>query len=82
MAERVPDRLYRIDRDMGEMAWVEEKDSALDDVGRAIRMGVLVPIGSSCNCGQCGVNHSSDCAVHNEPAYGQGKCNCVPDGVA
>ena len=38
--------LYRIDRDMGEIAWVEEKDTALDDVERAIRMGVLVPVAS------------------------------------
>ena len=45
MAERVlPSRLYRIDRDMGEIAWVEEKDTALDDVERAIRMGVLVEV--------------------------------------
>ena len=84
MAERVlPSRLYRIDRDMGEIAWAEEKDTALDDVERAIRMGVLIPVNHlqrSCNCGQCGINHSSGCAVHNEPAYGRGKCNCVPDG--
>ena len=45
MAERVlPSRLYRIDRDMGEIAWTEGKDTALDDVERAIRMGVLVPV--------------------------------------
>ena len=44
MAETPLPSLYRIDRDMGEIAWVEEKDSALDDVERAIRMGVLVPV--------------------------------------
>ncbi len=42
----LPSMLYRIDRDMGEIAWVEEKDSALDDVERAIRIGVLVPVTS------------------------------------
>lgn len=28
--------------------------------------------------GAAGVVHSSDCAVHNEPAYPAGPCNCGP----
>ena len=45
MADRVlPSRLWQIDRDMGELLWSEERDSALDDVERAIRLGVLVPV--------------------------------------
>jgi len=35
-------KLYRIDRDMGEILWSEEKDPLLDEVERAIRFGVLV----------------------------------------
>ena len=27
--------------------WVEEKDTALDDVERAVRMGVLVPVATN-----------------------------------
>jgi hypothetical protein len=50
----LPSRLYRIDRDMGEIAWVEEKDTALDDVDRAIRMGVLVLIEAEVWVGQDG----------------------------
>ena len=46
--------LYRIDRDMGEIAWVEEKDTALDDVERAIRVGVLVPVEGECWIGTDG----------------------------
>ncbi|RLC99380.1 MAG: hypothetical protein DRI65_17275 [Chloroflexota bacterium] len=30
----------------------------------------------TCNCGQCGRMHASDCAVHNEPAYPKGACDC------
>ena len=32
---------------------------------------------SSCQCPECKVLlHASDCAVHNEPAYPKGECNC------
>jgi hypothetical protein len=32
---------------------------------------------SGCQCDACKeVKHDSDCAVHNEPAYPKGKCNC------
>ena len=32
---------------------------------------------SSCQCPECRlVLHASDCAVHNEPAYPKGECNC------
>ena len=32
---------------------------------------------SSCQCPECKVVlHASDCAVHNEPAYPKGECNC------
>lgn len=32
----------------------------------------------TCQCPACreGVPHASDCAVHNEPAYPNGKCDC------
>lgn len=32
-----------------------------------------------CMCNACkdGVRHSSDCAVHNMPAYPNGKCDCI-----
>ena len=36
--------------------------------------GILEP--STCNCGQCGRMHKSDCAVHNEPALPKGQCDC------
>ena len=30
-----------------------------------------------CQCPECQVlPHASDCAVHNEPAYPKGECNC------
>ena len=33
---------------------------------------------SGCQCPECQVVlHASDCAVHNEPAYPKGQCNCV-----
>ena len=32
---------------------------------------------SNCQCPECQVVlHASDCAVHNEPAYPKGECNC------
>ena len=32
---------------------------------------------NGCQCPECQVKpHASDCAVHNEPAYPKGKCNC------
>ena len=32
---------------------------------------------SGCQCPECQVVlHASDCAVHNEPAYPKGQCNC------
>lgn len=32
---------------------------------------------SSCQCQECKVVlHASDCAVHNEPAYPKGECDC------
>ena len=43
---------------------------------------------SHCQCEACrdGTIHASDCAVHNEPAYPKGPCNCdagtVSDAVA
>ena len=33
-----------------------------------------IPPPLTCNCGQCGRMHDSDCAVHNEP---RGACDCV-----
>jgi hypothetical protein len=34
-----------------------------------------------CECEECkklplGLGHTSDCAVHSEPAYPKGECNC------
>jgi hypothetical protein len=30
-----------------------------------------------CQCPECQIKpHASDCAVHSEPAYPKGKCNC------
>lgn len=30
-----------------------------------------------CQCPECQIKpHASDCAVHSEPAYSKGKCNC------
>lgn len=33
-----------------------------------------------CQCNACksGLIHSSDCAVHNEPAIPNGDCDCTP----
>jgi hypothetical protein len=32
---------------------------------------------NGCQCPECQVVlHTSDCAVHNEPAYPKGECNC------
>ena len=32
---------------------------------------------NGCQCSECQVAiHASDCAVHNEPAYPKGECNC------
>ena len=36
----------------------------------------LLEGGMLCNCGQCGRMHASGCAVHNEPAFPKGQCNC------
>lgn len=51
----------------------------MDQVGALetlLREGALVEIPKGCNCGQCGRMHTSGCAVHNEPAYPAGACNC------
>ena len=38
----------------------------------------LAPSVKHCMCGACrdGEIHWSDCAVHNEPAYPRGECDC------
>lgn len=34
-----------------------------------------------CGCKACEtIDHASDCAVHNEPAYPNGKCDCGATG--
>ena len=43
---------------------------------KAARRAGMIPVSSLCNCGQCGRMHKSDCAVHNEPAYPKGACDC------
>jgi len=48
---------------------------------------LVVPIEISlphgCNCVACaaGPKHWSDCAVHNEPAYPNGPCDCNVGGT-
>jgi hypothetical protein len=35
-----------------------------------------------CQCGECKeIKHSSDCAVHNEPAMDKGKCTCGAERI-
>ena len=35
----------------------------------------------TCQCPACKITpHASDCAVHNEPAYPAGPCNCPTFG--
>lgn len=42
----------------------------------ALRERLVQPEG--CQCPACKATpHTSDCAVHNEPAYPKGACNCV-----
>ena len=42
---------------------------------KAIREALAQPEG--CQCPACKITpHASDCAVHNEPAYPKGACNC------
>ena len=39
---------------------------------------LLEALAEQCQCPNCKVTlHASDCAVHNEPAYPKGQCNCV-----
>lgn len=37
-----------------------------------------ITISNHCECSECRgyVHHKSDCAVHNEPAVPNGKCDC------
>ena len=54
----------------------------MDQVGELTRLleeKALIPIATLCNCGQCGRIHHSDCAVHNEPAYQRGACDCIKE---
>jgi hypothetical protein len=41
----------------------------------AIKAALAQPEG--CQCPECQIKpHTSDCAVHNEPAYPKGRCDC------
>jgi hypothetical protein len=44
--------------------------------------GRLISSGCQCNACKNGITHSSDCAVHNEPAYINGPCDCGSDEFA
>lgn len=52
---------------------------------RAAALALLIDAGCSssadpCKCPKGGEHefvHMSDCAVHNEPAYPKGKCDCI-----
>ncbi len=53
----------------------DECSTMLCDVVKDVLYMQLV----TCNCGQCGRIHTSDCAVHNEPAFPRGKCDCAEE---
>lgn len=43
----------------------------------ANKMQEILDVFTSCKCDECKiVLHKSDCAVHNEPAIENGRCNC------
>jgi len=43
----------------------------------ANKMQEILDVFTSCKCDECKILlHKSDCAVHNEPACENGKCNC------
>ena len=43
----------------------------------SIKEALAQPEQEQCQCPNCRVTlHASDCAVHNEPAYPKGACNC------
>lgn len=52
-----------------------QDDNKLNDIGCIDCKEVIK---QHCQCPACinGIIHDSDCAVHNEPAYPNGKCNC------
>ncbi len=64
-------RFVEVENDKGESIrageWIERPDGYW-----VLRL--LTPEG--CNCGQCGRIHVSGCAVHSEPAYPAGVCDC------
>ena len=56
--------------------WLQHKHDVTHDLAiTAIREVLAQPDG--CQCPACKVKpHASDCAVHNEPAYPKGACDC------
>jgi len=54
----------------------------IKDAAKIAYKGILTEeqigkITKGCECDKCKkVPHKSDCAVHNEPAYPKGKCDC------
>jgi hypothetical protein len=64
-------RFVEVENDKGEGInvgeWVKRQDGY---------WVLRLPSKSRCNCGQCGRIHASGCAVHNEPAYPTGVCDC------
>ena len=53
-------------------AWIKARDNALREA-----LAEQSELEEGCQCPACEVTlHASDCAVHNEPAYPKGSCDC------
>ena len=64
-----------VDVQMERVVWTEYDSELVEQAITALRERLAQP--EHCQCPECQVVlHASDCAVHNEPAYPKGECNC------
>ena len=75
------DELDMVDDGSGNMVFRKEQAiTAIEEVLAEHAMQEVQRLGQEieqCQCPECQIKpHASDCAVHSEPAYPKGKCDC------
>ncbi len=59
------------------LRYIWETSMHMDEIDKEYGVGVIAESFPRCECAECLITpHQSGCAVHNEPAYPKGECNC------